>query len=128
MVRCVCDTEVKIRELMLENIALDDLKTGFDVGALDTFVKLNDHARIELIREHFFGSLEEFNSEITGSWPDFEDSVGGFDACFLDDGIYDKRIAEDVLSVRFFEVDAAVAMGCFGGLLRTATFGYLAHP
>jgi hypothetical protein len=68
--------------------------------------ELEDHPRVDLDGHDGLGALEQAQRQVPGAGPDLEDDVGGLDARFLDDGVDDRGVLEDVLPSGLEELDA----------------------
>lgn len=92
--------------------------------SLHAFVNLDYHSRVDLVGEDAFGFFEDSDCEISGSGAHLEDGVGGLDPGFVDYGLREERVAQDVLAVALVEFDASVR---WCGARGAAAFGDFAH-
>ena len=66
--------------------------------ALEAFRQFGGHARVHFHGDAFAGGLEDAGGQVAGSGTDFEDGIGLFEECFVNDGIGDAWVLEDVLA------------------------------
>lgn len=98
LVRCITDTNIKVRQLRLDHIPQHDLQSLLLRLPLHSFRDLGRHSRIEFHGDDSFCPFEDFDSQVPRSGPYFENDVALLQVGFVDYGLCDSGVAENVLA------------------------------
>lgn len=102
------------RKVQLDRIAQQHLQLFGKGRAHDTLCDLASHARVQLDSDQLLCLFENANTDVACTGTDFEDGVGGFQEGFVDDGVGDTRVLEDMLADIGVEFEDIV-LACGGG-------------
>lgn len=67
----------------------------------DAFLENVDHALVDLDGDDLVGGFKEAEGEVSGAGSDLEDPVGRVDCGFLNNGVENSRVHENVLASAF---------------------------
>mmetsp|Transcript_4195 Transcript_4195/g.11829 ORF Transcript_4195/g.11829 Transcript_4195/m.11829 type:complete len:298 (+) Transcript_4195:685-1578(+) len=109
--------KVEIRQVHLEDIALDYLQLSRKRGALHSPLQLHHHSVVELDCHHLFGLLQQLHRQVSSARPDLQHGVCGLDTGLLHDGLHHQRVLQDVLPLALVKLDACDAGDRFAGSL-----------
>ncbi len=68
-------TDVKERQLVLENIADENFELVVEGCALDTLLQLGNHPRVDFAGDHFLDLFQDFDGHVASAWTDFQHRV-----------------------------------------------------
>jgi len=98
VIRDVGDTHVKVGDIDLEEITMDDLQfvAVFSVGS--TLGKLDNHSRVKLNSDNFLCNFQQLDSHVTSTRADFKDGICRLDSGLFNNGFNNERVLQDVLT------------------------------
>ena len=115
LVRRVADANIKVRQVRLDHIPQHDLQSLLLRLPLHPLGDLGRHPRIEFHGDDSFCLFEDFDSQVARSGADFENDVALLEVGFVDYGLGDSRVAENVLAevgVHFEDVVGGFRLCC----------------
>ena len=115
LVRRVTDTNIKVRQLRLDHISQHDLQSLLLGLPLHPLRDLRRHPRIEFHSDDSFCPFEDFDSQVPCSGAYFQNDVALLEVGFVDYGLGDSRVAENVLAevgIHFEDIVGGFCLCC----------------
>ena len=75
LIGSVCDADIKVRELSLDGISIDNLQLVLILGTSHSLLQFGNHARIDLNRNHLLRHRQQLHRQVTSTRTNLQNDI-----------------------------------------------------